>query len=94
MVGKEVWKMKCLLVVCTYQGMKSLDAWARSFKKKGILTMTLTNDKGRMEKIKNIAVVLCNKNIPLRLKGRVYCIVVRPVLFYGAKCSPIKKTQV
>jgi len=38
--------------------------------------------------------VLCDKKIPLRLKGRVYRMVVRPALLYGVECWPIKKTQV
>jgi len=32
--------------------------------------------------------------MPLRLKGRVYCMVVRPALLYGAECWPIKKSHV
>jgi len=38
--------------------------------------------------------VLCDKKIPLRLKGRVHRMVVRPTLLYGVECWPIKKTQV
>ena len=38
--------------------------------------------------------VLCDKKIPFRLKGRVYRMVVRLALLYGAECWPIKKTQV
>jgi len=38
------------------------------------------------EKWKNAYGVLCDKKIPLRLKGRVYRMVVRPVLLYGAEC--------
>jgi len=32
--------------------------------------------------------------IPFILKGRVYRMMIRPTLLYGAKCWPIKKTQV
>jgi len=38
--------------------------------------------------------VLCDKRMPVRLKGKVYHMVVRPAVLYGAKCWPIKKTQV
>jgi len=38
--------------------------------------------------------VIMNKKISLRLKGRVYRIVVRSALLHGAECWPIKKTQV
>jgi len=32
--------------------------------------------------------------IPLRLKGKVYHMVIRPDLLYGTDCWPIKKSQV
>ena len=35
-----------------------------------------------------------DKKIPLRLKGRVYHMVIRSVLLYVAECWPIKKSQV
>lgn len=38
--------------------------------------------------------MLCDKKIPLRLKGKVYHTVVRLVLLYGAECWPVKKPQV
>jgi len=38
------------------------------------------------QKWKNVCGVLCDKKIPLRLKGRVYLMVVRPTLLYGAEC--------
>jgi len=38
--------------------------------------------------------VLCDKKIPFRLNWRIYRMVVRPALFYGAECWPIKKNQV
>jgi len=50
--------------------------------------------KVRWKKLKNATGVLCDRRILLRLKGRVYCIVVRPVLLYGVECWPIKKSQV
>jgi len=36
--------------------------------------------------MKNASGVLCDKKIPVRLKGRVYCMVVRPAVPYGAEC--------
>jgi len=45
------------------------------------------------QKWKKASEVLCDNRIPFRLKGRVYRMVVRPALLYGAKCWPIKKTQ-
>jgi len=38
--------------------------------------------------------VLCDRRIPLRLKGRVYHIVVRPALLYEAEFWPIKRSHV
>jgi len=46
------------------------------------------------QKLENASGVLCDRRIPLRLKGRIYHMVVRPVLLYGAECWPIKKPQV
>ena len=34
------------------------------------------------------------RRIPLRLKGRVYRMIVRPALLYGAECWPIKRSHV
>jgi len=38
--------------------------------------------------------VLCDKRVPLGLKGKVYRMVVRLAVLYGLKCWPLKKTQV
>jgi len=38
--------------------------------------------------------VLCNKKIPLRLKEKVYCMVVRITLLHGAESWPIKKSHI
>jgi len=38
--------------------------------------------------------VLCDKNVPLRLKGKFYKVVVRPTMLYGAECWPVKKYHV
>jgi len=46
------------------------------------------------KKCKSACGELCDKKIPVRLKERVYRMVVKPVVLYGAKCWPIKKTQV
>ena len=46
------------------------------------------------QKWKNASGVLCDRRIPLRLKGRVYSMVARPALLYGAECWPIKKSHI
>jgi len=46
------------------------------------------------QKWRNASGVLCDKKIPLRLKGRVYHMVLRSALLYGVKCWSIKKTQI
>jgi len=43
---------------------------------------------------KNASGVLCDKKIPLRLKGRAYRMVVKQALLYGAEYWPIKKSRV
>ena len=50
--------------------------------------------RAESQKWKKVSGVLCDKKIAFRLKGRVYRMVVRPALLYGAECWPIKKTQV
>jgi len=38
--------------------------------------------------------VLCDKQMPVKLKGKIYRMVIRPALTYGVECWPIKKAQV
>ncbi|XP_070005819.1 uncharacterized protein [Nicotiana sylvestris] len=38
--------------------------------------------------------VLCDKNVPLRLKGKFYKVVVRPTILYGVECWPVKNSHV
>ena len=37
--------------------------------------------------------VLCDRKVPLKLKGKFYKVVVRPALLYGTECWPITKAQ-
>nr|XP_009774545.1 PREDICTED: uncharacterized protein LOC104224560 [Nicotiana sylvestris] len=37
--------------------------------------------------------VLCDRNVPLRLKGKFYRVVVRPAMLYGAECWPVKNSR-
>jgi len=46
------------------------------------------------QKWKAASGVLCDKKVPLGLKGKVYRMVVRPAILYGSECWPLKKTQV
>ena len=43
------------------------------------------------KKWKSASGVLCDKRVPLGLKGKVYRMVVRPVVLYGSECWPLKK---
>jgi len=45
------------------------------------------------QKWKHSSGVLCDKRVSLRLKSRVYRMVVRPAVLYGSKGWPLKKTQ-
>ncbi|XP_070034179.1 uncharacterized protein [Nicotiana tomentosiformis] len=38
--------------------------------------------------------VLCDKNVPLRLKGKFYRAVVRPAMLYVADCWPVKNSYI
>jgi len=46
------------------------------------------------QKWKKASGVLSDKKIPLKLKGRVYRMVVRLALLYGAECWPIKRSHI
>ena len=46
------------------------------------------------QKWRSASRVLCDKQIPVKLKGKIYHMVVRSPLVYGAECWSIKKAQV
>ena len=37
--------------------------------------------------------MLCDKKVPLKLKGKAYATVVRPVMTYGSECWALRKDQ-
>ena len=37
--------------------------------------------------------ILCDKRVPLKLKGKYYSTVVRPVMIYLSECWAIKKRR-
>jgi len=45
------------------------------------------------QKWKSASGVLCDKRVPIVLKGKVYRMVVRLAVFYGSECWPLKKTH-
>ena len=42
---------------------------------------------------KNMSGILCDKRVPLYIKGNIYKVVVRPALLYGTEALPITKCQ-
>ncbi|KAF3635814.1 putative pre-mRNA-processing factor 6-like [Capsicum annuum] len=38
--------------------------------------------------------VLCDKKVPLKLKGKFYRRAVRPAMFYGSECWPVKHSHI
>ena len=42
---------------------------------------------------RKITGVVCDKRVPVRLKGKIHKSVVRPALMYGLETAPIKKTE-
>jgi len=45
------------------------------------------------QKWKQATGVLCDKRMPVRLKGKVYRTVVRPAVLYGSEYWPIKRLR-
>ncbi|GJR42788.1 hypothetical protein Tco_1310891 [Tanacetum coccineum] len=37
--------------------------------------------------------ILCDKNVPLKLKGKFYRVAIRPTMMYGSECWPLTKVQ-
>nr|XP_043637945.1 uncharacterized protein LOC122608942 [Erigeron canadensis] len=37
--------------------------------------------------------VMCDKRIPLKLKGKFYRVAIRPTMLYGSECWPMTKAQ-
>ena len=42
-------------------------------------------------KWRNASGLLCDRKVPLKLKGKFYKMVVRPTMLYGAECWPLKE---
>jgi hypothetical protein len=45
-------------------------------------------------KWRQASVILCDPRVPLKLKGKLYRITIRPAMFYGAECWPTKRRHV
>ena len=46
-----------------------------------------------LQKWKSASGVLCDKRVPIGLKGKVYRMAVRPAVLYGSEYWPLKKMQ-
>ena len=42
---------------------------------------------------RKVSGVICDRRVPIRLKGKVHKTVVRPALTYGLEAAPVKKTE-
>ncbi|XP_064121570.1 uncharacterized protein LOC135226022 [Macrobrachium nipponense] len=42
---------------------------------------------------RKVSGVICDRKVPIRLKGRVHKAVVRPAMTYGLEAAPLKKTE-
>ena len=62
---------------------------------KEILVQMLTHRiKAGWSKWRNTSGVLCDRRIPLRLKGKFYKTAIRPAMLYGIECWAVKKQYV
>ncbi|GKE90130.1 hypothetical protein Tco_1567605, partial [Tanacetum coccineum] len=37
--------------------------------------------------------IMCDKKVPLKLKGKFYRVEIRPAMLYGSECWPLTKVQ-
>ncbi|XP_074356704.1 uncharacterized protein LOC141696463 [Apium graveolens] len=42
---------------------------------------------------KATTIILCDKSVPLKLKGKFYRLAVKPTLLYGSECCPLRKVE-
>nr|XP_009802969.1 PREDICTED: uncharacterized protein LOC104248423 [Nicotiana sylvestris] len=63
------------------QGNREIDKDVAHYTRRGWMSWRLASE------------VLCDKNVPPRLKGKFYKVVVRPAMWYGAECWPVKKSH-
>ena len=49
---------------------------------------------GKMERTKKISGVICDKRLPVRVKGKVYSSVVKPAMVYGLETMAVTNKQV
>ena len=59
-----------------------------------ILTDVTHRIKAGWTKWRNASGVLCDRRIPLRLKGKFYKTAIRPAMLYGTECWAVKKQYV
>ncbi|GJV57816.1 retrovirus-related pol polyprotein LINE-1 [Tanacetum coccineum] len=47
----------------------------------------------RLDEMEAASGVMCDRRIPLKLKGKFYRVAIRPAMLYGSECWPITKAQ-
>ncbi|GKE70956.1 hypothetical protein Tco_1529028, partial [Tanacetum coccineum] len=75
-----------------------LESWRKALEDNGLRIRRIDEDvthriRTGWVKWKATSGVLCDRRIPLKLKGKFYRVAIRPAMLYGSECWPITKAQ-
>nr|GFA83982.1 retrovirus-related Pol polyprotein LINE-1 [Tanacetum cinerariifolium] len=68
-----------------------LESWRKTLEDNGLRVSIEKTKYLRCDFSRAASGVLCDKKIPLKLKGKIYKAAIRPAMLYGSECWPITK---